>query len=100
MVGSPTAINVGYGDNWFLVIFVGVMTGVGGELLRDVMANMTPMIFAKRIYAIAALAGSLIYVVTIQFVPELIAVIIGTGTVSLSSVLKECQKDGIFRYSC
>lgn len=41
VVGSQTAINVGYGDNWFLVIFVGVMTGVGGGLLRDVMANMT-----------------------------------------------------------
>ena len=54
------------------MIFVGVMTGVGGGLLRDVMANMTPMIFCKRIYAIAALAGSLIYVVTIQIVPELI----------------------------
>ena len=34
VVGSQTAINVGYGDNWFLVIFVGVMTGVGGGLLR------------------------------------------------------------------
>ena len=48
VVGSQTAINVGYGDNWFLVIFVGVMTGVGGGLLRDVMANMTPMIFCDR----------------------------------------------------
>ena len=92
VVGSQTAINVGYGDNWFLVIFVGVMTGVGGGLLRDVMANMTPMIFCKRIYAIAALAGSLIYVVTIQFVPELIAVIIGTGTVFIIRTLASAKR--------
>ena len=92
VVGSQTAINVGYGDNWFLVIFVGVMTGVGGGLLRDVMANMTPMIFCKRIYAIAALAGSLIYVVTIQIVPELIAVIIGTGTVFIIRTLASARR--------
>ena len=92
VVGSQTAINVGYGDNWFLVIFVGVMTGVGGGLLRDVMANMTPMIFCKRIYAIAALAGSLIYVVTIKIVPELIAVIIGTGTVFIIRTLASARR--------
>lgn len=32
---------------------------MGGGLLRDVVANMTPMIFCKRIYAIAALKPDL-----------------------------------------
>lgn len=71
-----------------------MMTGVGGGLLRDVMANMTPMIFCKRIYAIAALAGSLIYVVTIQIVPELIAVIIGDRNRVYHPDSGECQKMG------
>lgn len=83
VLGSQTAIRSGYGDNWFLVIFVGVLTGVGGGLLRDVMADMTPMIFCKRIYAIAAMAGSVVYLVLFQVkeIPEIGAVLAGTITV-------------------
>lgn len=81
VVGSQTAIDCGYGDNLFLVIFVGVLTGVGGGLMRDVMANMMPMIFRKRVYASAALAGSGIYVLLIAWVPEFIAVVAGIVTV-------------------
>lgn len=83
VLGSQTAIRAGYGDNWFLVIFVGVLTGVGGGLLRDVMADMTPMIFCKRIYAIAAMAGSVVYLLLFRFskIPEIGAVVAGTVTV-------------------
>lgn len=81
VVGSQTAIRLGYGDNWFLVIFVGVLTGVGGGLMRDVMANMMPMIFRKRIYASAAMAGSIVYVVLLRLVPEIDAILAGIATV-------------------
>lgn len=83
VLGSQTAIRSGHGDNWFLVIFVGVLTGVGGGLLRDVMADMTPMIFCKRIYAIAAMAGSVVYLVLVSYtgIPEIWAVVAGTATV-------------------
>ena len=81
VVGSQTAIRCGYGGNWFLVIFVGVLTGVGGGLMRDVMANMMPMIFRKRIYASAAMAGSIVYVVLLSLVPEIDAILAGIDTV-------------------
>lgn len=81
VVGSQTAIRCGYGDNLFLVIFVGVLTGVGGGLMRDVMANMMPVIFRKRIYASAALAGSAVYVILLSLVPEIDAVFAGIITV-------------------
>ena len=68
------------------------MTGVGGGLLRDVMADMTPMIFCKRIYAIAALAGSVVYVIAIQYVPELAAVLLGTGTVFVIRTLASSRR--------
>lgn len=43
----------------FLVVFLGVITGVGGGLLRDVFAGNTPYIFTKHIYACASIAGGL-----------------------------------------
>ena len=42
----------------FLLVFVGVVTGVGGGVLRDVMAGDTPYIFVKHVYASASLAGA------------------------------------------
>lgn len=63
VVGIRTAIEAGRGENWFLLIFVGVITGVGGGLLRDIMAGNTPYIFVKHVYASASLAGAILCVV-------------------------------------
>ncbi len=43
----------------FLSVFVGVITGVGGGILRDVMAENTPYVFVKHFYASASLIGAL-----------------------------------------
>ena len=61
VVGMDTAINAGYGDYRFLMIFLGVITGVGGGILRDIMAVQTPYVLKKHIYACASLAGALCY---------------------------------------
>lgn len=44
----------------FLAVFVGVMTGVGGGVLRDVLAGDTPYIFVKHFYASASIIGALL----------------------------------------
>lgn len=64
VMGVRTAIGCDYGDNSFLSVFVGVLTGVGGGMLRDTMAGEVPKIFRKRIYAVAALIGAMTYYYT------------------------------------
>ena len=64
VIGVETAVECGYGENGFLSIFVGVLTGVGGGMLRDTMAGEVPKIFRKRIYALAAMAGAMVYYYT------------------------------------
>lgn len=59
-VGVIVAIKAGYENNAFLCIFVGMTTGCGGGILRDIMSRSIPMVFRKRIYAVAALIGSVI----------------------------------------
>ena len=44
----------------FLTLFVSTVTGVGGGVLRDIMAGTTPFIFVKHFYACAVLIGALI----------------------------------------
>lgn len=61
VVGTNTAIINGFGDNAFLAIFVGVITGVGGGIIRDMIANTLPFIMYKDLYASAAIIGSTLY---------------------------------------
>ena len=49
-VGVSTGWTAGYHDNMFFLSFLGVLTGVGGGLLRDVMAGVPPYIFVKHVY--------------------------------------------------
>lgn len=60
IVGIDAAVAAGYADNAFLTVFVGVITGVGGGVIRDVMIGRVPVILQKRIYALAALLGAVI----------------------------------------
>ena len=64
-------------------MFVGVVTGVGGGVLRDVMAGDTPYIFVKHVYASASLLGALMCAALWQWAGELPAMLTGTGTVVL-----------------
>ena len=46
-----------------LLLFVGVITGVGGGLIRDIFAGNVPYIFRKHVYATASIAGAVAYLV-------------------------------------
>lgn len=62
VVGVDAAMNTGFADNRFLMVFVGVLTGVGGGILRDILAGLTPTVLRKRIYAIASIIGAFLYI--------------------------------------
>ena len=62
VTGIDTAAMAGYGEYHFLSIFLWVLTGVGGGVLRDIMAGKTPYILKKHVYACASLAGAIFYV--------------------------------------
>lgn len=44
-------------------VIMGVMTGVAGGVMRDVICNEIPLIFQKEIYATACILGSLVFIV-------------------------------------
>ena len=54
VTGVYAAQAAGYRENGFLAVFVGVVTGIGGGILRDIMAGEIPFVLNKRIYALAA----------------------------------------------
>ena len=65
-IGVNQAIRCGYGQYAAFSIFMGVLTGVGGGLLRDIFACQKPVILTKNIYACASLAGAGFYYLMVQ----------------------------------
>ncbi|WP_180994700.1 trimeric intracellular cation channel family protein [Clostridium sp. chh4-2] len=64
--GVQAALEAGYSTNIFLLAFMGMLTGVGGGLLRDVIVKRVPVIFSKHIYAVAAISGGVCYIALIR----------------------------------
>ena len=86
VVGVNTARSLGYDQN-FLLIFVGVITGVGGGLLRDVMAQEKPYILTKHIYACASIAGALVCVYSGSRIGNLASMTAGAAVVIIVRLL-------------
>lgn len=61
VVGINSAASCGYGENEFLAICVGVLTGVGGGIIRDLLVKTVPMILRKQVYALPAIIGGIMY---------------------------------------
>ena len=61
VIGMDMAIADCGMSNPLLVIVLGMTTGIGGGMMRDVLTNSMPKVLRKRVYAIASLAGALAY---------------------------------------
>ena len=73
-LGAFTIIGVQTGfafDNLFLEIFLGVITGVGGGVIRDICSGDIPMIFIKHFYACPCIIGAAICAVMNRYDSDL-----------------------------
>ena len=61
VTGVQVALETGYKTNAILAVCLGVITGIGGGVLRDVMLREIPFVLKKRIYALASIAGGVTY---------------------------------------
>ena len=74
--GVAAAMRAGYGDNFFFALFLGTITGVGGGVLRDMLASLPPYIFVKHIYACASMAGAALCIIIWPFAGESLSMLI------------------------
>jgi uncharacterized membrane protein YeiH len=58
--GTQTAL--GYGLSPVMAALLGMLTGIGGGMLRDVLVSDIPAVLHSDLYAVAALAGSVVVV--------------------------------------
>ena len=62
VAGTQKAL--GYGLNPLMSALLGMLTGIGGGMVRDVLVSEIPTVLRTELYAIAALIGAHIYLVT------------------------------------
>lgn len=60
VAGTQKALN--YGVNWPMAAILGMVSGIGGGMVRDVLTTQVPTVLYSELYAVAALAGALVVV--------------------------------------
>ena len=86
VIGVQNTVAAGFGDNAFFCIFLGMLTGVGGGMIRDVLSQTTPAVLRKHIYAVASLAGALCYYCLRTVLPSA-SVLVSTSLVIILRIL-------------
>ena len=78
---TVVGVNVGLtnipNSNLFLLIFLGVITGVGGGVLRDIMAGKMPYIFLKHVYASASTVGAALFSILWPYIGRKYSMMLG-----------------------
>jgi uncharacterized membrane protein YeiH len=83
IIGTSFAYNL-LGLNFLAMAFAGLLTAVGGGILRDVFVNEVPIVFIKELYASASFLGVIIFYILLASgidlnfaaIPSIIAVIV------------------------
>ena len=74
--------------NPFLIVIMGMLSGTGGSMTRDVIMREIPALFKKRIYLVAAALGACVYYAMYKAgVWDVVAVSVSTVAIVLIRVL-------------
>lgn len=80
MLGTIKAYELGHG--YIVTVIMGTITATAGGLIRDVVCAQPPLLLKEDIYAIAALAGSSICYLALEYqMPTLYAMLLGLASV-------------------
>ncbi len=60
VIGATFAYNL-FGLNFLAIALAGMLTAIGGGILRDVFVNQTPIVFVKELYASASFVGIVVF---------------------------------------
>lgn len=76
VIGIETAYQAGFYDMSVFSISMGLLTGIGGGIMRDVLVDSTPYVLRKHIYALASIIGSTVYYIIRANVNKIVALIV------------------------
>ena len=83
VIGATFAYNI-FGLNFLVMVLAGMLTAVGGGILRDVFVNEVPIVFVKELYASASFAGAVSFFLILAaggelYLATIVGIILTTG---------------------
>ena len=83
IIGASIAYQI-VGLDFLPIMFGGVITAIGGGILRDVFVREIPIVFVKEVYAVASLIGIIIFYAILYYggdmqVASIIGIVAATG---------------------
>jgi len=83
IIGASIAYQI-VGLDFLPIMFGGVVTAIGGGILRDVFVREIPIVFVKEVYAVASLIGIVIFYAILSYggdmqVASIIGIVAATG---------------------
>ncbi len=83
IIGASIAYQI-VGLDFLPIMFGGVITAIGGGILRDVFVREIPIVFVKEVYAVASLIGIVIFYAILSYggdmqVASIIGIVAATG---------------------
>ena len=81
IIGATFAYHI-FGMNFLAIALSGMLTAVGGGILRDVFVNEVPIVFVKELYASASFVGVLAFYVLLSLGAELYMVTIASMVIT------------------
>ena len=67
--------------NPLMAALLGMLTGIGGGIMRDLLVARTPVVFQRDLYAVAALAGAALVVVGHRITWPVVPTALGAATI-------------------
>lgn len=86
-IGTETACVSSFSDMATFSISMGLITGIGGGIIRDVLVDSTPYVLKKHIYALASILGSTIYYFIRANTNKIIALIVAMPIIVIIRIL-------------
>jgi len=83
IIGASIAYQI-VGLDFLPIMFGGIITAIGGGILRDVIVREIPIVFVKEVYAVASIIGIVIFYAVLSYggdmqVASIIGIIVATG---------------------
>lgn len=90
-IGCRTAMIYG-ANNAFIVIAMGLSTGVGGGMIRDIFVGNVPFVLKREIYAMASITGALCFYSFYSYLPEMVSLFLCCTVVFVIRIISIIHK--------
>lgn len=81
ILGAEKTLQLGFSEP--VAVVMGVITGVAGGMIRDVLSQSVPVVMRGEVYASAAIIGTVIYTILRSFIEEVPAILISMAIIVL-----------------